>query len=394
MKIVVDRQLLDGIQKVIAPKVECIPLDDYSLDPSPPEVDGLVIRSVTKVQKETFPKWVHKPPSFVITATAGIDHLDVEWLNSLGIEWRHCPGANAHSVAEYVIASLLWMSQGAFPGTLGIIGVGATGQAVESLAQALDWPVVLFDPPRERAEKGLDGSVKGANPFQSAKVEDIMACDAVTIHVPRIMSGEDATYPLWGYEELQKAKASWIIQASRGGTIDENALSDWAKSGGQLACDVWDGEPSIRQDLLNASTLATPHIAGYSVQSRHQAFIQAAKHLESFGVPVQDSTPALSGEAKAKMTLSDDLTTSQKLIESIHPWMALSSMFKMELLNSYSQAEDPSAQANPRHQKELFKKWRTQTPLREEFSRYNASNELQKAFPWLMKVGVQTASEH
>jgi erythronate-4-phosphate dehydrogenase len=392
MKIVVDRQLLDGIQKVIAPGVTCIDLDEYSLDSSRSRVDGFIIRSVTKVQKETYPEWIDSPPSFVITATAGIDHIDTEWLTALGVKWRHCPGANAHSVAEYVIASLLWMTHGAFQGSLGIVGVGATGQAVESLAHALGWSVVLYDPPRERTARSLGKETQQAKPFRSAKKEDMMACDAVTFHVPRIMSGEDATYPLWSHEELTNANASWIIQASRGGTIDENALYHWAKSGGQLACDVWDGEPSMRQDLLEASTLATPHIAGYSVQSRIKAFAQVTTHLESLGVPLQISKQALLGEEDPVMTLSDTITSARELIETIHPWMAFSSTFKTELLENTPPQENPSTHAQQMHQEGLFKKWRTQTPLRVEFARCSATTKLHQAFPWLRKVGVQTAS--
>lgn len=379
MKIVVDRQLLGGIQQVIAPYVTCIPLDEYKLDSSPYEVDGFIIRSITKVQKEAFPKWVDSPPGFVITATAGVDHIDTAWLSSLGIQWRHCPGANARAVAEYVIAALLWMTHGTFQGSLGIVGAGATGQAVESMAQALGWSVILYDPPRERAENGFDKETPSANPFQSAEIDDLMSCDALTFHVPRIVSGENATYPLWSDDELRQAKASWIIQASRGGTVDEDALCHWANSGGHLACDVWDGEPRVRQDLLEVSTLATPHIAGYSVQSREQTFAQLATHLESLGVSVQRSKQALSGEPDPSITLSDTITSARELIETIHPWMSLSSSFKAELLSQ-------------NHNEDLFKKWRTRTPLRTEFAKFSGSSTLHPFFPWLFKLGVQKAS--
>ncbi|MDR9446699.1 MAG: NAD(P)-dependent oxidoreductase [Balneolaceae bacterium] len=410
MKIVVDRQLLDGIQKVIAPNVTCIPLEEYALENHRPFVDGFIIRSVTRIDKETYPEWIDSPPSFVITATAGIDHIDTEWLTALGIHWRHCPGANAHAVAEYVIASVLWMSQGSFQGSLGIVGVGATGQAVESLAKELGWDVVLYDPPRARAAQDFGREMQPAGPFRSSTMDDIMACDAVTFHVPRVIGSEDATMPLWSHEELQNAKTFWIIQASRGGTIDEDALYHWAKRGGQLACDVWHGEPSIRLDLLEAATLATPHIAGYSIQSRLNVFAQVTKHLESLGVPVQVPKQANQAGEVSPVTLSDDVTSAKELIEAIHPWMARSAVFKAAMLEGHShplgqsqyddqfhdgpfaENDGPFTEAKPHHREGLFKQWRTQTPLRTEFRRIYASEPLHTTYPWLMKIGVQKAS--
>ncbi len=382
MKIVVDRQLLESIQPWVDSSVEWLTLDDYDRNPGSHTVDGFILRSVTKVSEHTYPSWVDVPPSFVLTATAGFDHLDTLWLESLGVQWRHCPGANARAVAEYVVAALLWMTQGDFKGSLGIVGVGATGQAVEKLALDLGWHVVPFDPPRERHEASLETSEVDSGRFISASLEDLMKCDAVTFHVPRVETGQDPTYPLWGQEELFASNASWIIQASRGGIIEEGALYNWAKKGGKLACDVWEGEPLVNQHLLEASTIATPHIAGYSYQARSKAITQVLYHLASFGIPYTN-TPSLEGELCIPEV--DHYSTSKELLELLHPWMSHADSFKKELLDAYLN------QADRARQKEIFRQWRAQTPLRAEFSEWMVRASDHKTFPWLTPLGVQIA---
>jgi erythronate-4-phosphate dehydrogenase len=382
MKIVVDRQLLESIQPRVDSSVEWMSLDDYDRNPGSHTVDGFILRSITKVREHTYPTWVDTPPSFVITATAGLDHLDTQWLESLGIQWRHCPGANARAVAEYVVAALLWMTQGDFTGSLGIVGVGATGQAVEKLALDLGWQVVPYDPPRERREASLETSTVDSGRFISASMEELMKCDAATFHVPRVETGQDPTYPLWGQEELFASNASWIIQASRGGIIEEGALYDWATKGGKLACDVWEGEPLVNQPLLEASTIATPHIAGYSYQARSKAITQVLHHLASFGIPCTN-TPTLEG--KSCLAEVDSYSTCSELVEILHPWMGHAEPFKKELLETYLNQGDRV------RQKEVFRQWRTQTPLRTEFSEWMVRASDHQTFPWLTPLGVQIA---
>lgn len=379
MKIVVDRQLLESIQPWVDSSVEWMSLDDYDRNPGSHTVDGFILRSVTKVRENTYPTWVNAPPSFVITATAGFDHLDTQWLESLGVQWRHCPGANARAVAEYVIAALLWMTQGDFKGSLGIVGVGATGQAVEKLALDLGWQVVPYDPPRERNEASLGTNLTDQDRFTSASLEELMKCDAVTFHVPRVETGQDSTYPLWGQNELSVSNASWIIQASRGGIIEEVALYDWAIKGGKLACDVWEGEPLVNQRLLEASTIATPHIAGYSTQARIKAIIQVLNHLASFGVSFTD-TPTLQGESTIAKV--DPYLTNREILETLHPWMGHAATFKKELLEAMTDG-------NRTLQEKVFSQWRGMTPLRLEFSEWTVQTSDHRKFPWLTPLGVQ-----
>ncbi len=206
---------------------------------------------------------------FVGTATAGMDHLDVPFLESSKIAWANVPGCNSASVAQYVTSALLHLSARAHlpleGKTLGIIGVGQVGSKVQACAEALGMRCLLCDPPRARAE--------GKRNFWYA-MDMLPHCDVVTLHVPLIAQGPGMTLRLANGEFIQNMQPhAWLINASRGPVLDNSALRIALSAGsiGGAVLDVWEGEPDIDLGLLNTVNFATAHIAGYSQDGKANA---------------------------------------------------------------------------------------------------------------------------
>ena len=158
--------------------------------------DILLVRAVTRVDKNLLDA---SSVSFVASPTSGIDHIDVEYLETRGIGFAYAPGSNANSVAEYVVAALLELEPRIGPlsrKSLGIVGCGHVGSRVRAMGEALGMRCVLNDPPLER-ETG--------DSFYSP-IEDVLGCDVVSLHVPLTHDGPDATYHLADEGFLRRMK--------------------------------------------------------------------------------------------------------------------------------------------------------------------------------------------
>ena len=223
------------------------------------DADVLLVRSVTPVDAELLQA---SRVRFVGSATIGMDHIDLAYLRKRGIAFAYAPGSNANSVAEYVIAAILAVGlRSPATCTLGIIGLGRIGSLVKRKAQALGIKVLANDPPLERAgERGL------------VPLEELLcASDIVTCHVPLTTEGPDATFHLLNQRTLAMlGSAAILINTARGSVVESEALLE-ALTTGRLrgaVLDVWEGEPSPEPALINAVTLGTAHIAGYSMDGK------------------------------------------------------------------------------------------------------------------------------
>lgn len=230
------------------------------------DADALIIRSVTRVDANLLSK--ARCLKFVGTATAGFDHVDLQLLKERGIAFATAPGSNCISVGDYLLSALLVLSQRygieLKNKTLGIVGCGHTGTQVMKKAQALGMHTILRDPPL--LERG--------HPECGASLEEILACDFVSLHVPLEKSGPLKTYHLIGRDELAAMHdGAFLINASRGSVVDNQALLEVLKSGRLHAwLDVFEGEPEISvKELLPLLDGATAHIAGYSFESKRRA---------------------------------------------------------------------------------------------------------------------------
>ncbi|MDD5687241.1 MAG: 4-phosphoerythronate dehydrogenase [Elusimicrobia bacterium] len=245
-------------------------------------VEVLIVRSVTKVGPELLDGSLVR---FVGTATIGTDHVNIPYLNKKNIKFVSAPGSNANSVAEYVIAALLFLAQKKnfkLKGkTLGIIGVGKVGSRVVTKVKAMGMNVLLNDPPMARST--------GDRKYLPLK--ELMKADILTFHVPLNKEGQDATYHLVNEDFLAAMKpGSILINSSRGSVVDNNALKSTLKSKklSAVVLDVWEKEPSIDAELVKLVSLGTSHIAGYSYDGKVNGTFMVYEELCRFlGVPVQ-----------------------------------------------------------------------------------------------------------
>lgn len=193
---------------------------------------------------------------FIGTATIGTDHIDLNYCDSHGIRVASAPGCNAAAVAQYIRVALHALGLDRPGATLGVVGVGHVGSLVAEAGHRAGMRVLLSDPPREAAE----GSA-GFTPLP-----DLLAqADVVTLHIP--LWPENRDFADAAFFAAMKPGASFI-NASRGEVVDEAALLAIRPKLDKLVIDVWKNEPDLNLDLLAAADIATPHIAGYSIQGK------------------------------------------------------------------------------------------------------------------------------
>lgn len=265
LKIVADRNI-PLVEKAFAPFGEVAALATTSITrETVRRAEALIVRSETKVTAALLDG---SPVAFVGSASIGTDHVDLDELADRGIAFANAPGCNSDSVKEYIFAALLRLAgEKSFllrGKTLGVVGVGSVGRKVAATAAGLGMSVLLNDPPRAREE----------GPAGFLPLDDLMAADIVTLHVPLTRSGEDATYQLFDAGRLARMKpGAVLVNASRGAVVPTGALKR-ALAGGHLAAailDVWENEPDVDLELLSRTALGTAHVAGYSMEGKLNA---------------------------------------------------------------------------------------------------------------------------
>ena len=271
MKIVADENIL-LLKGVFEPYAEVVYAPaDAICSALLKDADALLIRTRTRCDAKLL---AHSSVRFIATATVGADHIDADYCRQNGIAVFSAAGCNAAAVAQYVMTALLatelLTGKNIQERTLGIIGVGNIGRLVSALAVHLGMSVLLNDPPRA-AREGTTGFVTLEELLQRA--------DSVTLHVPLT----DHTRNLAGnafFEQLQHGSA--FINTSRGEVTDERALLHHRKKLGAVILDVWQNEPHIHRATLAAADIATPHIAGYSIQGKSNATTMVVRALAAF----------------------------------------------------------------------------------------------------------------
>lgn len=222
------------------------------------DADMLLVRSITKVNEALI---ANSQIKFVGSVTAGMDHVDTKWLAESGIAYAFATGFNAPPVADYVISVIAALQQHQqLPSTFkaAVIGVGSVGRLVQKHLETMGAEVILCDPIRAELE----------SEFASTQLADIQDVDLITLHVPLTKSGDHPTYHFIDEAFLSKQKAGCVlINASRGGVVATETLLA-AASHLTLCIDVFEHEPEVNRDLLQSVFIATPHIAGYSAQSK------------------------------------------------------------------------------------------------------------------------------
>lgn len=277
MKIVADNSIpfLRGIAEPVA-KVSYLPSSEFSPQ-NIHDADVLIVRSIDKCTRELL-EGSHV--RLITTATIGFDHIDTKYCNEAGITWKNAPGCNAMSVAQYVLSSLITLSirlnEPLLGKTIGIIGVGHVGKALEKLCKVMGMHVLRNDPPRAEAE--------GERGFVSLRTI-AEESDIISLHTPLTKIGPYATFhladaPFFG----MMRRKPWFVNASRGAVHNTGALLQALRSGQVAASviDCWENEPRIDRELLSLTTIATPHIAGFSADGKANATRICLENIEKF----------------------------------------------------------------------------------------------------------------
>lgn len=336
--------------------------------------DVLLTRSTTKVNANLLSK--ADKLKFVGTATAGFNHIDTQFLAEQQIPWTAAPGCNAEAVADYVLSSALALAQKydfkLADKTLGIIGVGQIGSRVSQRFNAIGCNVVECDPPRAERD----------STFVSSTIEQVMQCDIITLHVPLIKEGPHKTDNLFDLTRLkQLADETILINACRGEVVDNIALKAVLQMDKKLRVvfDVWQNEPGIDVDLLKLVKIATPHIAGHSLEGKARGTEMLYYSVcQAFGIERQfnlhDFLPA--------MPIDNIQLSSGQLIDE--PLLRSLTHLVYDVRN-----DDVWFRRGMRAGNQKFAPMRKSYPIRRELSSLNVSSdqELQQAL--VQKMGFR-----
>ena len=351
IKIVADNKIpfLEGALEGVA-KVEYLPggtIGRRHLS----DADALITRTRTVCNKELLEG---SSVRFIASATIGYDHIDTAYCREKGIVWTNAPGCNSSSVEQYLVSALLWLSihrkLSLKDLSLGIVGVGNVGSKVARSAESLGMKVLLNDPPRERLEGG-DGFVS----LEELKEQS----DILSLHVPLNRGGEDNTYHLFNREFLPSLKKGAIlINSSRGAVVDEQAVLEGMQRGilADVILDVFESEPLINRDLLEAITLATPHIAGYSLDGKANGTTMSVRAISRyFGLGQDEWSPNTVPSPEFPELLAD--ASGNNIKELL--WEIYSQIYDIS-------ADDQRLRATP----ESFEALRGEYPFRREAKAY------------------------
>ncbi|MDE1473296.1 4-phosphoerythronate dehydrogenase PdxB [Xenorhabdus bovienii] len=281
------------------------------------QADAFMVRSVTKVNESLLKGSSVK---FVGTATAGMDHVDQQWLSQAGIGFSAAPGCNAIAVVEYVFSALMLLAERdqfqLKDKTVGIVGVGNVGGRLADRLAALGVKTLLCDPPR--VDRGDEGEFW---PLEKL----VQEADILTFHTPFNKSGRYQTYHLADAELLSALPDNRIlINASRGEVVDNQALLSVLQSGKKLrvVLDVWEPEPNLSLPLLALVDIGTPHIAGYTLEGKARGTTQVFEaYCEFLGQPCRAELSDLLPEPDfSHITVHGEVTQSilKRLIHLVY----------------------------------------------------------------------------
>jgi len=271
-------------------------------------IDVLLVRSATKVRKDI----IDNCSSLKIIGRGGVgmDNIDVDYARSVGRNVINTPAASSQSVAELVMGSLFSLVRMTYDAnrqmpesgstefkalkkkyskglelrgkTLGIIGAGRIGASAASYALGIGMKVIAYDAFMEKAfaTVPLPNGSKMEVQLQMVSLEDLYKnSDFITVHVPAQADGK----ALISKKELNQMKDGvYLVNASRGGIIDESDLVDALNSGkvAGASIDVFNNEPTPNTALLqNANVITTPHIGAATLEAQERIGIELAEQI-------------------------------------------------------------------------------------------------------------------
>lgn len=263
-------------------------------------IDGLIVRNLTQVNKEV----LDGAPKLKVVGRLGVglENIELPACAERNIKVIPATGANAESVAEYVVGAAIALTRGLIPAsiatlkgewprprfstyheflgkTIGIVGFGSIGRVVAKKANAIGLKCVAYDPMLSGNALELEGLTVPLLSLQGL----LEVSDAITLHLPYLPE----TKNLFNAATLDLMKqGACLVNTARGGIVDENALAERLRSGrlGGAAIDVFMTEPV--KDLSHFSgienLILTPHIAGVTHESNERVSQMIADEVNRF----------------------------------------------------------------------------------------------------------------
>jgi D-3-phosphoglycerate dehydrogenase / 2-oxoglutarate reductase len=267
--------------------------DRASLLPALADAEAVIVRSATRIDAEAI---AHAPKLRVVArAGVGLDNVDVDAATKAGVMVVNAPTSNIVSAAEHAVALLLSLARNvpqamaslqaghwkraAYTGielqdkVAGLLGLGRVGMLVAERLASFGMKVIAFDPyvaPPRAAAAGV----------RLVTLDELLAeADFISVHLPR----NAETTGLIGEQELSKAKPGVrIINAARGGIVDEDALAAALTSGrvAGAALDVYAKEPCTDSPLMRLpNVVVTPHLGASTHEAQEKAGTQVARSV-------------------------------------------------------------------------------------------------------------------
>ncbi|WP_433201803.1 phosphoglycerate dehydrogenase [Nocardia sp. CA-107356] len=258
-----------------------------------PEADALLVRSATTVDAEVLE--AGKNLKIVARAGVGLDNVDVPAATERGVMVVNAPTSNIHTAAEHAVTLLLaaarqipaadatlrertW-ARSKFNGveifdkTVGVVGLGRIGQLFAARLAAFETKVIAYDPyvsPARAAQLGIE----------LLSLDELLErADLISVHLPKTPE----TKGIIGKEAIARTKPGVIIvNAARGGLVDEQALASAIKSGHVRAAglDVFDTEPCTDSPLFELpQVVVTPHLGASTSEAQDRAGTDVAKSV-------------------------------------------------------------------------------------------------------------------
>ena len=265
------------------------------------DADILLVRSITPVNESLL---AGTSVQFVGTATAGVDHFDIEAIERLGVAWSAAPGSNAVSVVEYVLCALAtagWFERVIAGLPVGLIGLGQVGEQLARRLSDLGCQVLAYDPLR----------VDWPSDIRRAELKEILCQPVISLHANLHDKGAHASRGLLNAARAEQMVAALskreggglFINAGRGDLMTLEALTRLVDSPWTVILDTWPDEPSLSADLLSRCDWVSPHIAGHSIRARENGSdLLAAAVARWAGVELRAS-PELFDQADAAIAI-------------------------------------------------------------------------------------------
>jgi len=299
MKILITDKMAEEAIKLLKDAGHKVTFDEMDHDKLLKEVgkyEGFMVRGRTKVIKEIVEAGSKGNLKVIGRAGIGVDNVDIERAGKLGIPVVNAPTGSTISVAELTITHMLSLSRNItkadstmkkgewakkqlrgselYGKTLGLIGTGNIGKLTGKIAHCFGMKIIGYDPFISKKDMAKDGIEK-----KDDLVDLISSSDFISLHLPHTPK----THYIINKEMISKMKpTAYIINCSRGGTVDETALYNALKNGeiAGAGIDVYEKEPPVDNPLLGLENVVlTPHLGANTNEGQIRAGTICAEQI-------------------------------------------------------------------------------------------------------------------